>query len=326
MGKGAVDEGHPLSLGVVGYFMGPGGMARFQRPLVEEAAVIYFVGSRTNQNGTDSWSLFPPSARYIQLDVDSLEVGRNYEALRLVGDARLTLEALAAAMGALDLGRRRAGRAALAARIAEGRARHQAEARPLLESAASPLRPERVMGELRRVLTPETIVVADASYASIWCANYLPALAAGMRFLTPRGLAGLGWGLPLALGAKLARPQATVLCVAGDGGFGHVWSELETSRRHAIKLVVTILNNQVLGYQKHAEDVLFGAHTTAVDFAPVDHAAIARACGLHGVRVAAPQDFAPALAAALAADRTTVIDVITDPDAYPPITAFEGHL
>ena len=326
MGKGAVDEGHPLSLGVIGYFMGTGGMAKFQRPLVEEADVICFVGSRTNQNGTDSWTLFPPTARYIQLDVDSLEVGRNYEALRLVGDARLTLEALGDALRAENLSRRHAGRGTLAARIAEGRARHQAEAAPLLAADGGAIRPERIMGELRRVLTPDAIVVADASYASIWCANYLPALRAGMRFLTPRGLAGLGWGLPLAMGAKLAAPDAPVFCVAGDGGFAHVWSELETSRRHGIKVVVTILNNQILGYQKHAEDVLFGAHTTAVDFAPVDHAAIARACGLNGVRIERAADYAPALAAALAAEQTTVLDVMTDPDAFPPITSFEGRL
>jgi len=326
MGKGAVDESHPLSLGVIGYFMGSGGMAKFQRPLVEAADLILFVGNRTNQNGTDSWTLFPQDARYIHLDVDPLEVGRNYESLRLIGDAKLTLEALSEALQGQDLGKRQAARPALAARIAEGRARHQAEAKPLLESARTPVRPERLMGDLRKVLTPDAIVVADASYASIWCANYLPALRPGQRFLTPRGLAGLGWGLPLALGAKLAAPEAPVFCLAGDGGFAHVWSELETARRHGIKVVLTVLNNQILGYQKHAEDVLFGAHTTAVDFQPVDHAMIARACGLFGHRVERPEDYAPALQAALAADRTTVIDVLTDPDAYPPITSFEGRL
>jgi acetolactate synthase-1/2/3 large subunit len=324
MGKGAVDEWHPLSLGVIGYFMGTGGMAKFQRPLVETADVILLVGTRMNQNGTDSWTLFPRSATYIHLDIDGLEVGRNYEALRLVGDAKLTLTALTDAL------RRRAlstqSRAALEARIAEGRKNHQAEAGPLLISSARPARPERLMAELGRRLTDESIVVADASYASIWVVNYLPTRRAGMRFLTPRGMAGLGWGLPMALGAKLAAPDRTVFCVVGDGGFGHVWSELETARRNNLKVIVTVLNNQILGYQKHAEDVLFGAHTSAIYFEPVDHAAIARACGLTGVRVEDPADYGPALDQALRADATTVIDVITDPAAYPPVTSFEGRL
>jgi acetolactate synthase-1/2/3 large subunit len=326
MGKGAVDENHPLSLGVVGYFMGTGGMAKFMRPLIEEADLILFVGTRTNQNGTDSWTLFPRFTRFVHLDIDPLEVGRNYESMRLVGDAKLTLAALADALGAQDLGLRHDRRAALAARIAAARAAHRAEAAPLLSAETRPIRPERLMGDLARVLTPDAITVADASYASIWVANYLPALRAGMRFLAPRGLAGLGWGLPMALGAKLAAPDRPVFCVVGDGGFAHVWSELETARRHSIKVVVTVLNNQVLAYQKHAEDVLFGAHTAAVDLGPVDHAAIARACGLQGVRIERPEDYQPALKQAIEAEQATVIDAVVDPDAYPPITAFENRL
>ena len=94
MGKGAVDEAHPLSVGVIGYFMGPHSATRHQRELVTEADVILLVGTRTNQNATDSWKLYPRGAKYIHLDADGQEVGRNYEALRLVGDARETLRAL----------------------------------------------------------------------------------------------------------------------------------------------------------------------------------------------------------------------------------------
>jgi acetolactate synthase I/II/III large subunit len=326
MGKGTVDESHPLSLGVAGYFMGTGGMARYMRPLIEEADLILFVGARTNQNGTDSWTLFPRGARFIHLDIDPLEVGRNYESLRLVGDAKLTLAALADALSRQDLTLRNRRRAELIKRIAAARAAHRAEAALLISSDVRPIRPERLMGDLAGVLTPDAIIVADASYASIWVANYLPALAAGMRFLTPRGLAGLGWGMPLALGAKLAAADRPVICVVGDGGFAHVWSELETARRHGIKVVVTVLNNQSLAYQKHAEDMLFGAHTSAVDLGPVDHAAIAMACGLNGARIERPADYRPALEEAIRAEQTTVIDVLVDPDAVPPVTAFEGRV
>ena len=326
MGKGAVDEGHPLSLGVIGYYMGPRGMARHQRELVAGADAILLIGTRTNQNGTDSWQLFPDAARYIHIDADPIEIGRNYEALRLLGDARATIEALQIALAEAGLDRRQAARPALEAAIAAGREAHRAEAAPVLASGARPIRPERLMAEIDRLLTPETIVVADASYASIWVGNYLHARAPGMRFLTPRGIAGLGWGLPLALGAKVARPDAPVVCVAGDGGFGHCWAELETARRMGLPVVLTVLNNQGLGYQRDAEDVLFGAHTDACHFSAVDHAQIARACGWRAERIEDPDDYRGALETALAAGEPTLLDVIVDLDAHPPITMFEGRL
>ncbi|MFC7397844.1 acetolactate synthase catalytic subunit [Chelatococcus sp. GCM10030263] len=324
MGKGAVSEDHPLSVGVVGYFMGTRGVARHQRELVSGADVILLVGNRTNQNGTDSWSLLPKGATIIHLDIDGTEVGRNYEAVRLVGDAKLTLEALTEALAARDLSRRRAARAAIEAQIAAGRQAWQEESAAARGSDAQPIRPERLMAELDAQLRDDDIVVADASYSSIWVANYLRARRPGMRFITPRGLAGLGWGLPFALGAKVARPQARVFCLAGDGGFAHVWSELETARRMRLDVVVAVLNNQILGYQKHAEDVIFGGHTDVVDFEPMDHAAIARACGCHGLRIEDPAEIATTLREAFARPGTSVLDVVTDPKAYPPITSFDG--
>ena len=321
MGKGAVDETHPLSLGVAGYNLGALAPARTLRPLIEQADVVLLIGTRTNQNGTDSWALYPDGAKYIHIDIDPAEVGRNYEALRLVGDAKLTLAALVE-----KLRGRRQPAPEIEQAIAAARAGHAQEIAPLMRSDASPVHPVRMMADLQQVLTPDTVVVADASYATLWVACYLRALRSGMRFVTPRGLAGLGWGLPLAIGARMARPNSPVVCLVGDGGFAHVWSELETAHRMQAKIVLTVLNNGVLGYQKDAEDVKFGRHSSAVRFAPVDHAQIARACGCRGVRVERASEYLPALRAALAADETTVIDVITDPQAYPPITFFDGTL
>lgn len=323
MGKGAVDEQQPLSVGVVGYFMGKRGRTAPLRSLVTEADVILLIGNRTNQNGTDSWSLYPENARYIHLDIDAQEVGRNYEALRLVGDARLTLQALHRGLSAGDLSARDQAREQLETRIGEARAAWSSDLASLVDMDARPIRPERLMRELDAVLTPETLVVADASYASIWVANFLTARGVGSRFVTPRGLAGLGWGVPFALGAKAARPEVPVFCLTGDGGFAHVWAELETARRMRLPVTITVLNNQILGYQKHSEQVLHGDYTDVCEFTAVDHAAIARACGCEGIRVEDPADYRAALERGLASTAVTVIDVVTDERAYPPITSFQ---
>ncbi|HEX2827344.1 MAG TPA: acetolactate synthase catalytic subunit [Burkholderiales bacterium] len=324
MGKGAVSESHPLSVGVIGYFMGQRARARHLKPLVDQADVILFVGARTNQNGTDSWTVFPKSARYIHIDVDGMEIGRNYEALRLVGDAKLTLAALTDALKKRSVSVRTAARGALEKTIADARRLFRDEAEAMSASDASPIRPERLMRELEPFVTPDTLIVSDASYSPIWVANYLTAQRAGQRFLAGRGLAGLGWGLPAAIGAKVANPGKPVICVSGDGAFAHVWSELETAKRMGVKITLIVLNNQILGYQWHAEDVLYGDHTDACQLGPVDHAAVARACGCEGIRVEKASEIRAALERAMKNDVTTVVDVMIDPQAYPPITLFDA--
>jgi acetolactate synthase-1/2/3 large subunit len=326
MGKGAVDETHPLSLGVVGYYMGPGARTHGLREMLARADVVLLVGNRTNQNGTDSWRCYPPGARYIHIDIDPMEIGRNYEALRLAGDARLTLAALLDALRARDLVARQAARPAVEAEIAAAVASWRALTQSIRARDGGPVRPERIMAELDARLDADAIAVADASYSSIWLCNYLTARRAGQRFITPRGIAGLGWGLPMAIGAQVAAPGRRVVCLAGDGGFGHSWAELETLRRLDLPVTVIVLNNGVLGYQKHAEDVIYGEHTIAVDFTDVDHAAIARACGVAGIRVERGEAIGPALDAALASGKPALIEVITDPAAFPPITFYGGHM
>jgi len=326
MGKGSVDEHHPLSCGVLGALTGPRSLGRHTRDILRGADVVLEVGTRNNQNGTDSWRLIPASARILQIDIDPQEVGRNYEAMRLVGDAAETLNALREALREANLSKRAEARAMLARRIAAAWEQFEADRRPTAHRNSGPIRPERVMTDLQSLLTSEAIVVADASYSSMWIVGYLRALAAGMRFLTPRGLAGLGWGLPLAIGAKVARPTAPVVALVGDGGFAHAWAELETLARMQIPLTVIVLNNGVLGYQRDAEMVKFGAYTTACHFAPVDHAAIARACGCQGIRVEEANAILPTLKAALHSGKPSLIEVMTAPDAHPPLSLYDGTL
>ncbi len=325
MGKGAVDERHALSVGTLSNVMGDRSLGKHVRSLLDKADVVFLIGNRTNQNGTDTWSTFPSSARIIHLDIDGNEVGRTYEALRLVGDAKLTLCALLVEFDKHDFSKRTSSRASIEAILARARAQHQAESESVRTSAARPIRPERVMNEIQSLLTTETTVVADASYSSVWINAYLQSHAAGQRFLSPRGLAGLGWGFPMALGARLANPNAPVICLVGDGGFGHCWAELETARRMGIAVVLIVLNNAVLGYQKDAETVKFGRYTSACHFEPVNHAEIARACGVRAHRIEDPNELARRLEQALVDSDMTLLDVISDPNAYPPLTMFDQH-
>lgn len=324
MGKGAVDETHPLSLGVAANIVGKNGPAAAHRTLMRDADVVLFVGTRTNENGTDAWTLTSPDATYIHIDVDPQEISRNYEAVRLLGDARSALADLADALSSKDLSSRRAAAEALKPAVAQAR-RYRLEAiAPELESNAKPVLPQRLMADIDKLLTPNDIVVADASYSSVWVTAYLTARA-GQRILTPRGLAGLGWGLPYAMGAKLARPDARVVGIVGDGGFAHVWAELEMAVREDIPVTLIVLNNAQLVMQKHGEALGFGRTTTGIGFVDVDHATVARSVGAEGIRIEDPADFVPALEKAMASDKVTVLDVISSADAMGPLRIFDGH-
>jgi acetolactate synthase-1/2/3 large subunit len=319
MGKGSVDEGHALSMGPIGYYMGKRGVSRYMKPMVEEADVILLVGNRTNQNGTDAWTLLPRGAKYIHIDIDPMEVGRNYEALRVVGDAKFALKQLKDAMLKGDLLARKAARGEVEAFIAKAKADHIADAADAVTSSKSPIRIERFLAEVEKQLADDHVVVADASLSSVWIANYIKAVEQ-RKFLFPRGLAGLGWGAAMAMGAKVAVPKRPVFCLAGDGGFAHVWSELETCKRENISIVVAVINNEILGYQKHAERALLnGKYTNACDLTATDHAAIAEAVGIKGIRVERAEDIADAIKEAFAHDGPVVIDAMIEPDCIPPL-------
>lgn len=138
MGKGAIDETHPLSIGVAANVTGRNRPAHHALPLIEGADVVLLVGTRTNENGTDSWSLTSPDATYIHVDVDSLEVGRTYESVRLVSDARAALSDLAEALESRSLARRTAAAPALVEAISTAKARHAECVRDLRTDTASP--------------------------------------------------------------------------------------------------------------------------------------------------------------------------------------------
>jgi acetolactate synthase I/II/III large subunit len=319
LGKGAVDETHPLSAGVVGAYTGGDlGRGRVANEAVRAAGTVLLVGTKTGNVATHGWTVPDPRSRIVHVDIDPHEIGRNYRALGVVGDARLALRALADGLRAAGVRAATAPRHALEQGLAEWRAR----VAPLLASRAKPIRPERVVAEMARFVDDETIVCADASYSSLWAIDLLALRRPGRRLVSARGFGGIGWGLPAAIGAKLAAPDRRVLCLTGDGAFGYVFQELETAARYGIAVVVVVLNNSCFGFQKHAEELAYG-RTFETKLLDVDYGALARTLHCDGMSVAEPDDLAPALGRAVASGHPTVINVVVDPDAFPPIIGFE---
>ena len=262
-----------------------------------------------------------PRQRIIRVDIDPIELSRNYPgSFAVLGDAKLVLAALVSQLRRSDVTR---SIEPVAFEVARIRAEWHAASNALRTSNAQPIRPERVIEELNNVLGDRAIVCADASYSSIWAFDLIQLSQPGRRFLAPRGFAGIGWGLPASIAAKLAAPRERIVCLTGDGGFGYVFQELETAARYSVPITVVVLNNHSFGYQKHAELAAYG-RTFEADLLDVDHAALAKVLHCDGLRVTDARDVRPALMSALSSGQATVIDVVVDPDSYPPIAAFDS--
>jgi acetolactate synthase-1/2/3 large subunit len=281
---------------------------------------VFLLGTRTGQLAYGDWKLFRPDATIIHLDIDAAELGRNLPtALPLLGDVRDSLRELLA--GAEGAGLKRADRGN-GGRIASLREDWRRRNAALAASDAVPIRPERLFAEIDRAVEGASLVVADASYSTAWALSHIDVPDSRRFILSPRGTGSIGWGFSAAIGAALGAPDRHVISVSGDGGFGYAIAELETAARHRVALSIVVLNNSTLGYQRHWEEKLMGSYRDC-DYAPVDYAAVARAMGCGGERVADPAEIAPALARARAAGRPYVLDIVTDPDVPGPVTGMD---
>lgn len=295
---------HPLNGGIVGTYS-----CTSANKLLAEADLALFVGSDTGDQITNNFTLPRPGAAVIQIDIDPVELGRNFgSAIGIHADPRAAVEQLAAA---IDAAQRPEWKARLAELVAEWRD----YIAPNFGSEATPIRPERICKELGEWLPENAIVVADTGYASQWTGTMLPLRHAGQTYLRAAG--SLGWAYPAALGAKCACPDRPVVCFTGDGGFMYHLTEMETARRWNIPTITIVNNNSRLAQGTRnlttAHKGIDGRMEDLFTFAPTNYAAIAEAFGVIGIRVENPQDLAPAFERALAADAPVVIDVVSDP-------------
>ena len=322
-GRGTVADAHPLSVGPLGSSTGGRlGRGRVANQLLAEADVALLMGTRTGQICYSDWTLPGPDTKIIHLDIDPVEVGRNFETeIALVGDVRETLRDLAQIVATNGAGERADPRPQIERLTKEW----LGDFTPVATSNAQPIRPERLLSEISSLLDETSLLVTDASYITGWAMSHIDVPASGRFVLSPRGTGGIGWCLPAAIGAKLADPSRSVICMSGDGAFGYVLNELETAARVKVPLVVVVFNNGTLGFQRHWEQKVMGSYREC-DFLDIDYSEVGRALKCEGERVTDPGEIQSALKRGLAANAPYVIDVVIDPDATAPIVGFETIL
>jgi len=325
MGKGSIPENHALAFGMTGLF----GTPAANRATLE-ADVILAVGTRFAEMDSSSWqpgyTFNIPPTRLIHLDVDPAEIGKIYPVeVPLLGDAKATLaallEELRAAAPARDYTQSEQWRALDAerqewlARIAEPQ-----------KSLAIPIRPERILGELRQVLPAHGIIVTDTGWNKNGVGQQFP-IYLPRTHLSPGGLATMGFGPAAALGAKLGQPDAPVVALVGDGAFSSVSSAVCSAVENDVPVVWVVMNNYSYGVITGMQRALlhrtagteFISRRTQQLYNP-DFAALAVAYGAGGERVEDPGELGSALRRALDSGRPYVLDVIMDRTVGVPIT------
>lgn len=309
MGKGCLREDHPLLLGMTGFWGTP-----VANEACRTADVILAVGTRLAETSSSSWdpryTFAIPPTRLVQIDIDNAEIGRNFPVeLGAVADAKLALGLLAE----LARARPQPRRPGLREEIARGRRAFAEHWAAQWTSDEYPLRPERILGEVRKAVPEDGFIVTDVGWNKNGVGQQFPITVPG-TFITPSGLATMGFGPAAALGVKVAQPHRVVVALIGDGGFSTHLSVVATAMEANLPVTFVVMDNAGFGTIAGLEQAHFGwSYGCLFECGGrpyrVDYAAFARACGARGVFVEAAAELGPALREALAADVPTVIQV-----------------
>ena len=311
MGKGALPDDHPLTLGMSGFWG-----TRFINEKCRTADYILAVGTRFSEADSSSWepeyTFSMPPTKLIHIDIDPQELGRNFPVeIGVVADLKLALTVLNRV--ARSIAAQGVKRPALTKEIAAYRAEFKASNRAAEVSEAFPMKPERILAEVRATLPRDAFITTDVGWNKNGVGQQFPIYEPG-SVLTPGGYATMGFGAPAALGVKLARPDKVVVSLVGDGGFGQNPAVLATAVEQDIPAIWIVMNNGAFGTIAGLEAAHYGTTYGTVflrdgkPYSP-DYAAIAEAYGVEGVRIKAAREFQPALERALKANKPFVIDV-----------------
>ncbi|WP_408010349.1 thiamine pyrophosphate-dependent enzyme [Pseudalkalibacillus sp. A8] len=285
-----------LGLGTPGYLL----------DCIKESDVVLAIGTRFSQITTQDYTLMNPSSKLIHVDISPHELNKVYKPhTGIVSDAKQFIEDLFAITEAPALDRKK-----------QERVKFYREEYVKFREIPTLKDDEYVdlagaIKDLKDVLPEDTIITNDAGNFFGWLAKYYSFIHEG-TYVGPTSGA-MGYGMPAAIGAKLARPDKQVVCLSGDGGFMMTMQELETAIRYNIPVIAVVANNNMYGTIRMHQEIQFPNRVIGTDLTNPDFAEMAKVMGCHGERVESNDDFTAALKRALKSGKPSVIEVRTDP-------------
>jgi acetolactate synthase-1/2/3 large subunit len=312
MGKGCLPDSHPLNYGAPGMHG-----SKFANWALNKADLVIAVGARFDDRVTGKVSAFAPGAKVIHFDIDAAEVGKiRHAEIPVVGPLKIALAQLKAEVGTPVHG-------PWLRQLEEWRGRFPFR----YARADGVLKPQTAVEAVRDAaagLDTDVVWTTGVGQHQMWAMQYL-VCDTPRSFITSGGLGTMGYGLPAAVGAKAARPDATVVCIDGDGCFQMTCQELATAALERLPIVTVVINNGWLGMVRQWQEMFYDnrfAQTHLTHSVP-DYAQLAEAYGCAGFTVEAEEQLDDALAGAFSCGRSAVIDVRCDSEekCFPMVPA-----
>ena len=307
MAAGVLSYGEPHNLGLLGMH---GCYAA--NKAIDDADLVIAVGTRFSDRVALNPDSFAKRAKIIQIDIDPSELGKNVDVdLSLTGDASYILQAILPYVEKTEH----------KLWMEQIRGWQKDDYKPV--DSDTELKPHQIIDEICNQAGPEAVYVTDVGQHQMWAAQYYR-YTSPRTLLTSGGLGTMGFGLGAAMGAKMGRPDKTVINVAGDGCFRMNMNELATLSRHNIPVIEVVVNNHVLGMVRQWQTLFYGkrySNTVLQDQA--DFVKVAEALGVKGIRVTKKEEMGPAIREAIEGGKPALIDVWIDCDekVFPMVPA-----
>ena len=300
-GTGSFPEDHELSLEIAGMH-GTG----YANMALQHCDVMFAVGTRFDDRLTGGVETFAPDAEIIHIDIDPAEISKNVEADHaIVGDAKAVLDQFADALVKSP-----------PADAWLDQCETWKDEYPMSYAAPEdePVKPQYVVELFDELTDDDTIVTAGVGQHQMWAWQYWT-WTEPRTWVTSHGLGAMGYGLPGAIGAKIAAPDRDVICFDGDGSFLMTCQELCVAVRENLDITVVVLNNAAIGMVRQWQDVFFGKRHMASEYPWIpEFDTLAEAFGARGFRIDTYDEIESVIEEAMAYDGPSVIDVHIDPD------------